>query len=74
MHRPRARLAHKRPWVLAVLVIALLAGHGLILRYAVSNATLSGALLSVVVVVLVIKHLGLLGSLYALVRRRSRSR
>lgn len=72
MHRLPTLLAHRRTWMLAILVIALLAAHGVIVRYMVSNQALSGAVLSGVVVVLVIKHLGLLGSLYALVRRRSR--
>ena len=74
MHRLHGLLAGKRPWVLAVLVIAVLASHGVILRYVLSNATLSAALVSGAVVVLLIKHLGLLGSLYALVRRRSRNK
>ncbi|MDQ3672993.1 MAG: hypothetical protein M3365_01260 [Gemmatimonadota bacterium] len=73
MHWGQARLARKRPWVLAALVIALVAGHGLILRYVMPNVTLSGAVLSGVVLVLAIKLVGLLGTLYALVRRRSRS-
>lgn len=64
----------KRPGVLLVVAAALLAAHAAILRYVFAHATLSAALVSGVIVVIVIKHLGVLGSLLALFRRRSRSR
>ncbi len=56
--------------MLAVLVTALLAGHGAILYYVSSHVMLSAAVLSGAIILLVIKHLGLLGPLYALWRRR----
>ncbi len=68
--RPRMR-----PGMLLVGVIVLLAGHA-ILYYALSHTALSAAVVSGVVVVVVIEHLGLLtvwlGPVYALIRRRWR--
>jgi hypothetical protein len=72
MHRLQALRGRNRPWILAILVVALLAGHAVILRYVLSNLTLSAAMFSGAAVLLLIKHLGLFGSLYAAVRRRSR--
>ena len=63
-----------RPWMLMVGAIGLVAGHSVVLSYGLSHAALSTAVLSGVIVVVVIKHLGLLGSLYAVVRRRSREK
>jgi hypothetical protein len=56
--------------MLAVVVLALLAGHGLVLYYLSSNLVLPAAVLSGAIIVLGIKHVGLLGPLYALWRRR----
>jgi hypothetical protein len=61
----------KRVWIIPLLVVALIAGHA-ILYYAMSHKVLSGAVASGVIVLVVIKHLGLLGPFYALLRRRSR--
>ncbi len=61
----------KRVWMLPLLVVALIAGHA-ILYYATSHKVLSGAVASGVIVLVVIKHLGLLGPFYSLLRRRSR--
>ena len=61
----------KRVWMLPLLVVALIAGHA-ILYYVVSHKVLSAAVASGVIVLVVVKHLGLLGPLYALLRRRSR--
>ncbi|QEE27906.1 hypothetical protein FTW19_07795 [Terriglobus albidus] len=58
-----------RPWGWAVVAILLLAAHGLgfyFLRHLVLSATLASGL----IVLAVVKHLGILSSLYA---RRSRS-
>jgi uncharacterized membrane protein YjjP (DUF1212 family) len=63
--RPRMR-----PWMLLAVVIGLLAGHVVLLYYGVSHTALSAAVVSGVIVLIVIKHLGLLGPLYALIRRR----
>jgi hypothetical protein len=47
-------------------VAVLIASHGFILYYVSSNMALSAAAISGLIVLLVIKHLGLLGPLYAL--------
>jgi hypothetical protein len=61
-------------WVVSVLAVILLAAHGLILYYASSHLALSAGLASSVILLIVIKHLGLLGPAYALLRRRWRRR
>ena len=61
-----------RTWVLAVGVIILIAGHGIILYYFASHVTLSAAVVSGAIILMVIKHLGLLGPVDALFRRRAR--
>ena len=61
-----------RAWMLAVGVIILIAGHGIILYYFASHVTLSAAVVSGAIVLVVIKHLGVLGSVYALFRQRAR--
>src|SRR6266700_2138327 len=63
-------LARVRIWIVALVAIMLVAGHGIILYYASSHLALSAGLISGVVLLIVIKHLGLLGSAYALFRRR----
>jgi hypothetical protein len=61
-------------WVVSVLALILLAGHGLILYYASSHLALSAGLASGVILLIVIQHLGLFGSAYAFLRRRWRRR
>ena len=63
--------ARRRPWILLVGVIALVAGH-LALYHGLSHTGLSAAVVLGVIVLIVIKHLGLLLPLYALFRRRPR--
>ena len=63
-----------RAWMLAVGVIILIAGHGIILYYFSSHMALSAAVVSGVIILVVIKHLGLLGTVYPLFRRRARRR
>jgi hypothetical protein len=63
--RPRTR-----PWMLLAGVIGLVAGHVVLLSYGLSHRAVSAAVVSGVIVLVVIKHLGLLGPLYALIRRR----
>jgi hypothetical protein len=60
----------KRPSVLVVRAVALIAAHAAILRYVLPHLAISAAVVSGVIALLVIKHLGLLGSLFALIRRR----
>jgi hypothetical protein len=65
-HRP----LRARAWM-AVGIIILIAGHGIILYYFGSHMALS-AVVSGAIVLVVIKHLGVLGPVYALLRRRAR--
>jgi hypothetical protein len=58
-------------WMLLAIAVVLVAGHGVILYYFSSHLALSSAVVAGVIVVAVIKHVGLLGSLYGLLRRRS---
>ena len=60
-----------RIWILLVITVALIAGHGFFLYYFSSHFALSAAVV-VMIAVVVIKHVGLLGSLYGLLQRRSR--
>ena len=64
-------LLRERIWMLLAIAVVLVAGHGVILYYFSSHLALSSAVVAGVVVVAVIKHVGLLGSLYGLLRRRS---
>jgi hypothetical protein len=67
-------LARRRVWILPVLLVVLLASHGVILYYGFSQVIPSAAVLSGAIILLVIKHVGLLGPVYALFRgRRSRN-
>ena len=66
-------LLSMRHWmVLVVIAVVLIAGHGIFLYYISSYMALSAAVVSGVIILVVIKHLGLLGPLYVLFRRRSR--
>lgn len=58
-----------RPWILSVGVLVLLLAHGLIF-YFIHHLALSAALLSGIVVLFAVKHLGAFGSLYAMLRKR----
>jgi hypothetical protein len=66
------RLLHLRTrgWMVAVGVVMLILGHGAVLYYVSSHMALSAAAIAAVIVLVVIKHLGLLAPLYALFRRR----
>ncbi len=67
---------HRRLTTRAVLLsmgaVMLIAGHGIIPYYVWSHADLSAPIVLGVISLVVIKHLGLLGPLYALLRRRFR--
>jgi hypothetical protein len=52
------------------IVAVLIAGHGFFLYYVSSHVRFSAAVLCGLIAVVAIKHLGLLGSLYALLRRQ----
>jgi len=66
------RFLHGRIWMLLTITAALIAGHAFFLYYLSSHFALSAAVVSGVIAVVVIKHVGLLGSLYGLLRPRSR--
>jgi len=60
-----------RVLVITVLALAFLAGHAIMLRDASSHMMLpNAALASVIIIFAVVIHLGLLGTLFALFRRR----
>jgi hypothetical protein len=56
-----------------VVVVLLIAAHGIILYCFSSHVALSVAVVSSAIVLLVIKHLGLLGSAYAALQRARRN-
>lgn len=60
----------KRTWLLAVLVAVLIVGHGVILYWVSSHKALTVML--GLVVLLLLKHVGVFGTIYAILRRRSR--
>ena len=65
-------LTRGRVWIVAVLAVVLIAVHGSILYYASSHMALSAGIIAGTVVLIVIKHLGLLGPVLALFRRHRR--
>jgi hypothetical protein len=68
----RKGLSPLRPWtVLVVVGVIGVAAHSAALYYVLSHRRVSVAVVSGVVILIVIKHLGLLGPLYGLFRRRS---
>jgi membrane protein YdbS with pleckstrin-like domain len=50
-------------------VVAIVAGHGIILYYRSSQLALSATAVSIVAVLVIVKHLGLLGAVSGLLRR-----
>jgi hypothetical protein len=61
-----------RTFLLSMAAAVLIAGHGFVLYYVSSHLALSAAAISGLIILLVIKHLGLLSPLHAALRRRSR--
>ena len=57
--------------MLLVGAVVLIAGHALVLRYALPHKGLSSTLVAGVMILVVMTHLGLLSRLYAFLRRRS---
>jgi hypothetical protein len=57
---------------LPLLVVALIAAHGSVLYYIGSHAALSATVIAGIVVLLIVKHLGLLAPLVGWVRKRAR--
>ncbi len=64
----RLRVRH---WMaLLVGAVVLITTHGVILYYVSSHTAVSAAIVFGVIVLLVLKHLGFLGGLYGVFRRR----
>jgi hypothetical protein len=61
-----------RRWLLLALAIVLMASHALVLRFALQYKSLAASVVAGVMFLVVMTHLGMLGRLYALFRRRSR--
>jgi len=62
-----------RPWMLLVPVgVIVLVTHSVVLYYVVAHSSLSAVVVSGVIALIAIKHVGLLGPLYELFRRRPR--
>jgi hypothetical protein len=61
-----------RTLLLSIAAAVIIAGHGFILYYVSSHMALSATAISGLIILLVIKHLGLLGPLYAVFKRHSR--
>ena len=57
------------PWIMIAAVVILLAAHGLAF-YFLRHLALSAAVLSGIVVLVIVKHIGVFGSLYAQFRKR----
>ena len=60
-----------RPWMLPVGVVVLIAGHVILFNH-LRHAGVSRAVVSGLALLVIAKHLGVLGPLYTLFRRRSR--
>jgi hypothetical protein len=60
-----------RPWVFVAAIVILLAAHGLVF-YFLRHLALSATVASGLIILIVVKHLGMFSSLYAIVRKRSR--
>jgi hypothetical protein len=57
---------------LVVLAIVLFTTHGVLFYHASTHPALSAAVTAALVIPMIIKHVGLLGALHGLMRRRSR--
>jgi hypothetical protein len=68
VNRPPHPLARRHGWIFALLVMVLLAGHGVILYYLSARFMLSAAVVLVAILLLIITH----RELYALLRRHRR--
>ena len=61
-----------RLWLWIAVAAVLMAGHGVILFYVSSHMAVSAAVIVGVILLVVVKHVGLLGPLYAMLRKRRR--
>jgi hypothetical protein len=58
-----------RPWFLVAVIVVLIAAHGLAF-YFLRHLALSATLASGLVILIVVKHLGMFSSFYAVLRKR----
>jgi hypothetical protein len=63
------RFTRGRIWTIAVIACLLIAGHGFILYTVSKHLALSAGVVGGVALLVVIKHLGFLGPVYAFLRR-----
>ena len=61
-----------RAWLILLGLIVLIAGHGVVLYYISSYKVVSASVLLGVVVLVVLKHVGVLVPFFAMLRRRGR--
>ncbi len=61
-----------RRWVLLAAAGVLIASHAMVLRYVLQHKSLSAAMVTGLMLLVVMMHLGLLSRLYALFRGRVR--
>jgi membrane protein YdbS with pleckstrin-like domain len=66
------RFTRGRIWMIAAIALVLIAGHGVILYTASKHRALSAGVVAGILLVIVVKHLGFLGPVFALFRRRWR--
>jgi hypothetical protein len=66
------RTRGSKRWILFAVAAILILAHGTILYYFASHITVSAGLLAGVIVLVVVKHFGLLVPLYTLFRRPQR--
>src|SRR5438034_10311858 len=64
------RLPSRRVWLLVIIAVVLIAGHGFFLYYFRAHLVLSAAVVWVVIKAVGMQDLGLVGELYASVLRR----
>lgn len=72
MTGPHGRLSRAPAWIALLAVVALIAGHGGVLRYVSRHWALPGILVGVIVLVVIVLHLGLLAPIVAMFRRPRR--
>lgn len=63
---------YKRVWITLVGLAILFAAHGVILYYVSSHLAASSAVIAAIIAIVLLKHLGLLGTLYAMLRKARR--
>jgi hypothetical protein len=60
-----------RRWMLLAAAVVLIASHAMVLRYVLQHKSLSGAVMTGMMILVLMTQLGLFSRLYARFRRRS---